>query len=269
MMFTLFGASGYIGERTVARLRENHIDVFTPARGDASIFTRDLGHVIYAIGLTADFRTRPFDTVRAHITFLAEVIEKCKFKTFTYLSSTRVYSGSTEAHPDSGLVTNPMDPSDLYNLTKLTGESLCLSVARGKAKVVRLSNVVGKGGVRSENFVDTLVRDAIHGRLVVRSAPESAKDYIHIDDVAEMLPRIAVEGRRDIYNLASGVQVTHRQWTDEIKSLLPCEVVYQQGAALHQFPAIDITQLAREFYLSPRPVLPILPELIASHQSRS
>lgn len=268
MMFTVLGASGYIGGSVAARLRKDGVEVFTPQKGDPEIFSRDLGHVIYAIGLTADFRSRPYDTARAHVSVLADVLEKCEFESLTYLSSTRVYGGADSSAAATNFSVDPCNPSDLYNLTKLTGESLCLNGKASQVKVVRLSNVVGVGEGRSENFIDSLIEEAKTGKLVLRSASESSKDYIHIDDVVEMLTRIAVSGRARIYNLASGKNVSHREWTDKIGSLLPCEIEYQPDAPLQTFPEMDISQLAGEFGFSPRPVLSILPELIASRTSR-
>lgn len=267
-MFTVLGASGYIGGRVVARLREDGVEVFAPARNDASIFNRNLGHVIYAIGLTADFRSRPYDTARAHVSVLTDVLENCTFESITYLSSTRVYGHAMNGVTGRSFNVDPSDPSDLYNLTKLTGESLCLNGKAANARVIRLSNVVGPGDVRSDNFIDSIVSEAMGGRLVVRSAPESSKDYIHIEDVAEMLPRIAANGRARIYNLASGVNVTHKEWTDEIASILPCDISYAPDSPVQIFPAIDVSQLIVEFGFSPRPVLSTLAELIAGHSTK-
>jgi len=80
MKFTVLGAGGFIGSHLLAHLRQAGHDCFAPARGDATLFAEELGHVIYCIGLTADFRSRPFDTVRAHVCLLADVLEKAPFR---------------------------------------------------------------------------------------------------------------------------------------------------------------------------------------------
>ena len=72
-MFTVFGSSGYIGSHLVRHLIASGEEVATPMRG-APIGETHLGHVVYAIGLTADFRTRPFDTMAAHVTRLADIL---------------------------------------------------------------------------------------------------------------------------------------------------------------------------------------------------
>jgi len=64
---TVLGGSGFIGSHVARHLRRLGVACDTPARDDESIFSRPLGHVIYAIGLTADFRARPLETVEAHV----------------------------------------------------------------------------------------------------------------------------------------------------------------------------------------------------------
>jgi nucleoside-diphosphate-sugar epimerase len=147
------------------------------------------------------------------------------------------------------------DPSDLYNLSKLMGESLCLQDARVGVRVVRLSNVVGGEDADSANFVPSLVREARSGRIVLQTAADSAKDYIHIDDVAELLPRIAATGRERLYNVASGAQTTHAQWTTQLSAQTGCAVEVAPGAPMVRFIPVDIGRIRAEFNYQPRPVL--------------
>lgn len=264
MNFTVLGASGVIGRHVVAALRDAGHSVFTPSRGDTGVYERPLGHVIYAIGLTADFREHPFETVQAHVSLLAEVLQGADFSSLLYLSSTRVYGRSTSGREDAGLAVQPQDPSDLYNLSKLMGESLCLNCGRAGVRVARLSNVVGGDDADSSNFVPTLLREARSGRIVLQTAPDSAKDYIHIDDVVDLLPRIALQGRERLYNVASGVQTRHAQWLDQLVAQTGCQVEVAAGAPVLSFTPIDITRIRAEFAYSPRPVLSALTEPAAS-----
>ncbi len=255
MSWTVLGSSGTIGRRLVARLRAAGQNVDTPGRGDAGLCRRPLGHVIYAIGLTADFRRRPYDTVHAHVSVLAELLQQADFASLLYLSSTRVYARAASGREDSPLPVLAQDPSDLYNLSKLMGESLCLQDARAGVRVARLSNVVGGEDADSVNFVPSLVREARGGGIVLQTAADSSKDYIHIDDVAELLPRIAAGGRERIYNVASGVQTTHAQWTAQLVARTGCAIEVAPGAPLVRFIPIDIERIRKEFDYQPRPVL--------------
>ena len=258
MSWTVLGSSGTIGRHLVMHLRAAGQTVGIPGRGDASLYRRPLGHVIYAIGLTADFRQRPYDTVQAHVSVLAELLQHGDFESLLYLSSTRVYGRATGGREDSPLSVLAHDPSDLYNLSKLMGESLCLQDARASVRVARLSNVVGGEDADSANFVPSLVREARSGRIVLQTAADSAKDYIHIDDVAELLPRIAAGGRERLYNVASGVQTTHAQWTAQLAFQTGCAVEVVPGAATVRFIPVDIGRIRAEFDFHPRPVLSAL-----------
>ena len=262
MKFTVLGAAGFIGKNLVAHLRGEGHDVLTPARDDQSVFTQPLGHVFYCIGLTADFRSRPFDTVRAHVSVLADILQHANFNSFVYLSSTRVYAKSRHASEQEALVVDPNDPSDLYNLSKLAGESLCRTSKRGGVKVVRLSNVIGPDS-GSDNFLFVLIREALSGRIVLQSDPMSRKDYIWIDDVVRLLPRVASEGQHWLYNVASGENLRHEEIIARLSSLTGCAVEVAQDAVPQLFPVIDIDRIRREFDFVAKPILYNLPDLIS------
>ncbi|HJV75263.1 MAG TPA: SDR family oxidoreductase [Noviherbaspirillum sp.] len=265
--FTVLGAGGFIGARLVSHLKANGHVVYAPTRGDTQVFQRELGHVIYCIGMTADFRTRPFDTIDAHITVLAKVLERARFDSLLYLSSTRIYANKDVGNETSLLQVDSSDPSDLYNISKLAGESLCRSCGRSKVKVARLSNVVGEDH-DSQNFLSQLIREALSGRIELQSDPASAKDYILLDDVVALLSRIAVEGKEWLYNVGSGINVSHRDIVARLAELTGCEVTTRPGAPRIDFPVIDVTRIWSEFGFSAAPVLESLPRLIAAYRNQ-
>jgi nucleoside-diphosphate-sugar epimerase len=205
------------------------------------------GVVIYSIGVTSDFRERPYATTEAHVGILGRVLQRPGVNQLTYLSSTRVYARSIDTHEASPLSCLSGDPSDIYNLSKLLGESLVLRDPREGLKVVRLSNVLGPGQSR-HTFVGSLLDEARLGRCVtIRQSPDSAKDYVSLQDVTRLLPLIATEGRERLYNLGSGVNATHRQ----VASWLERQGVTVHFAAQAQyglsFPTLRIDRLRNEF----------------------
>jgi nucleoside-diphosphate-sugar epimerase len=260
--FTVLGASGFIGSHLVSALRRANHEVYAPSRSEAQIFEAALGHLIYCVGLTADFRSRPFDTVRAHVTLLAEVLERAHFDSLLYLSSTRVYAGSAAADEGQRISVDVSDPSDLYNVSKLAGEALCRSCGRSGVKVARLSNVVGyKPG--SSDFLSSLIREACSGRIELRSNPASSKDYILLEDVVTLLPKIASEGKSWLYNVAAGHNVTHDEIVRRLVDLTGCELVVEPRAPRLEFPCIDTARIRSEFDFQPGMVLNVLPQLVA------
>ena len=54
-LYTVIGASGFIGGRLVQALRAQGAEVHAPTRSDPELFARDLGRVFYCAGLTGDW----------------------------------------------------------------------------------------------------------------------------------------------------------------------------------------------------------------------
>ncbi|HXP50012.1 MAG TPA: hypothetical protein VN922_08665, partial [Bacteroidia bacterium] len=94
MKYTILGSNGFIGSSLHKYLSERSEDCFCPPRNYIFDEKENLGHVIYCIGLTADFRDNPIETVNAHVSKLIKVLENTKYESFLYLSSTRVYAGN-------------------------------------------------------------------------------------------------------------------------------------------------------------------------------
>jgi len=251
-MITVLGASGFIGSSIVKKLKEQNVPCFAPER-DEVITNRNLGDIIYCIGLTADFRTKPFETVEAHVCKLKEVLSQCIFNSLTYLSSSRVYINSTNymAFEEDRILVDPLNFEDLYTLTKLTGERLCLSCGK-KVKVVRLSNVVGKQS--PANFLTAAI-DSIesNGNVILHQQLSSSKDYIFIDDVVELLLKISVNGTRSIYNVASGYNTSIQQVMDALSAYFNFSYSVQEGAGEVIFPLVSNQKICDEFNFLPKP----------------
>lgn len=260
--YTVLGGTGFIGSHLLRYLRQNGHQCFSPLRGDDSLFNCSLGHVIYCIGLTADFRSRPLDTVEAHVCLLRRLLEQAEFESLTYLSSTRVYAGATATDESSTLHVNPNQPGDLYNLSKLMGESLCLHGGRANTRVARLSNIVG---LRPDPdiFIDQLLEEGRKtGRILLRTALSSRKDYLYIDDAVPALALIAASKAQGIINVASGEGVDNQQIVRYLESEMGFIVDVAANAPAWDFTAIDISRLKAEFAIQPRLFSDYFPEFL-------
>lgn len=261
MKYTILG-SGFIGTNLKMYLQNQSIDCFLPQRDYSFVKNQNLGHVIYAIGLTADFRTRPMETVKAHVCKLIEVLENSSFESFLYLSSTRVYNGSKSGDELTLLNVNPADFSDLYNISKLMGEAVCLAVPNEKIRIVRLSNVIGND-FNSDNFLFSLIKDAVSkGEIKLGLPADSAKDYIVIDDVVSLIQLISMKGVKRMYNVASGQPLSNKQLADEIRKYTNCKVEFPKIVNALNFPVIQTERIKEEFLYSPRHILPEIKLLI-------
>jgi nucleoside-diphosphate-sugar epimerase len=265
-MVTVLGGRGFVGRHLVAHLCELGHTCWVPERNDPTLFNRPLGLVFYCIGLTANFREQPFATVDAHIGVLRDVLERADFDQLIYLSSTRVYDGCETTTEDQPLRVRPGSPDHLYNLSKLMGESLTLSSDK-PCRVVRLSNVVGSD-MGTTNFLGSVLKEAADtGAVCFKTGAQSSKDYIQIDDVVRGLIAIARHGSHAIYNLASGINLSHGELAVWLENQ-GVDVTFLPGAPTTQFPPISLHRLQHSFGSSYTPTLTNL-ELFAPWVNKS
>lgn len=243
MKISVIGARGFIGKALCAELERQGHDIHAPARDQQSSPAGGWGHLVWAAGLTANFRERPFDTVQAHVSDLMNVLRSGSCDSLLYLSSTRVYQRSADTFEDAELPCLSSDPSDLYNLSKLMGESLCLNAGVPRVKVARLSNILGPCEADRATFVGALSREAAAGQITLQTAPSSAKDYLWISDAAHYLAAMAVDDTVGIFNVARGAQIPHEAWATAIAGQFGATVNSASSAVDGGFLPISVRKL--------------------------
>lgn len=255
--WTVLGAGGWLGGAVIGGLSADGFAVKGVDRRRMANWLADdspEGPVIYAVGLTADFRERPHETLEAHTCLLSKVLQRKGVSQVCYLSSTRVYANANETHETAPLQVSPHKPEDLYNLSKLMGEALVLQDKRPGLRVVRLSNVVGNGQPAT-TFVGSLIHDARSGDQATIAKPsESSKDYVALDDVVKMLPKIAERADFRIYNLASGENSTHGEVARFMKACGIPVGFSATDAEPEVFAPIRVERLQDEFGIARNPI---------------
>ena len=254
--FTILGGRGYVGSYFARFLDGLGIPYWVPERDDSSLFGKDLGCVIYCIGMTQDFARKPIATLEAHVVKLTELLRDGQFQSLIYLSSTRLFDGlSGCVTEDSDLHLNPGKPRHLFDLSKAAGESLCCAMTNIDAISVRLSTVYD-----DDLAGRCFLHDVIKRSLELGDAPVDLdtnlnieRDYVHIEDVCQALLQLADGHSSRIYNLASGVNVSNR----ELFSLIEARtgrVFRAAEGVVGSVPTIDIGRMRREFGWAPRHV---------------
>lgn len=252
--YTVIGAAGFVGRRLAATLREAGHEVYAPQRGDAELFSRDLGQVFYCAGLTADYAARPFDTVEAHVSLLARVLRDARFSHLVYLSSTRLYDslGADGGYEEQPLSLNPANSRHLYDLSKALGENLCLTVAGKRAAAARLACVYdwspGAPGFLSE----WLQRAASEKSFNLDSGTGVVRDYIHLDDVVAALRAMSDGATTGIVNVASGENVSNAELSD-VFNRCGWSVNLSRDVPRQQASPCDVRRLV-SLWQPPRPV---------------
>ncbi|MCZ4340488.1 SDR family oxidoreductase [Sphingomonadaceae bacterium G21617-S1] len=262
--YTVIGAAGFVGSHVVAHLRARGIEPFCPRRDDPGLWDRDLGHILYCAGLTGDYRTRPFDTIEAHVALPARLIEQARFDRIVYLSSTRLYDLLPDGagREDRAIPVNANNPEHLYELSKLLGENLTLHRSDGRGVVARLSYVFGWGEA-AQGFLANWLHMARDARqLVLDSGPGVARDYIHVEDAAAAAVALADSRQTGIVNVARGETLSNadigvvfraRGWDIDFT---------REGSGANRPVAIDTSRLAA-LGAAARPVLPLIGDYLA------
>jgi len=266
-MITILGASGFIGSLMAKRLQQYKLE-FQSVKRNEVIPAGNLGNVIYCIGVTADFRSKPFETVDAHVCTLLDLVRRHEFDSLLYLSSTRLYEGNDSTDEQEALRVRPQSANDLYNLSKMMGESITLNCGR-TGRVARIANVYGPD-FTSDNFLSSILRQAVRGeKIVLQTAPDSEKDYVWVHEVVENLIWIAAEGKQQIYNVASGVNVSNGQLAAKLQQLTGREIEFAPDAPAIKFPRINIKRVRDEFGIVPSSVLDDLEWLLQLYKEES
>jgi len=249
--YVVIGSKGWIGSAVVNSLRGQGRTVISI---DRTNLIQWLDHhtscvVIYAVGLTADFRQKPYETVESHVTLLSKVLQRPGVKHLLLLSSTRVYARASKTDESTLLPCLSSDPSDLYNISKLMGESLVLQDQRAGMKVVRLSNVLGPSQP-SNTFVGALLDQArVDGMVTIQQPAHTIKNYVALTDVTRLLPLIAEQGQQRLYNLGSAHNTSHAEvatWLQR-QGIIVRFASGEDATSGINFPPLSIERLAAEF----------------------
>ncbi len=160
----------------------------------------------------------------------------------------------------------PSDPSDLYSLTKLAGEALCLADPRATTRVARLSNVYGIDMPAATFLGEVLHQGHVTGKVVFHQGPSSARDYVSVAAVARLLPAIASNGRHRLYNVAAGTNTDHAEVALRLRAIAGWQTSFACNAPTVRHLPIDTTRTDTEFGPTCSDLLADLPALLALGQ---
>jgi nucleoside-diphosphate-sugar epimerase len=266
LKFTILGSSGFIGSNVSKTLKNKNFNCYTPDVRKESLDGKNLGNVIYSLGVS-DFRNKPSDTIDAHICILNKILKNCSFDSLLYISSGRMYYNVDSTLEENSLIGNPNMKNDLYNISKLQGESLCMSMNNPKIKIIRPSNVVGITAP-SNLFIPSLIKEAVTTKkIILHSTLDSEKDYVHIDDLVQLIPKIISSNEFQLYNIASGYNISSNKIIDEIIRLTDCELEIASDAKKFSSGQINIDRIKNEFNFEPTRIIDKIKELVEFYQN--
>lgn len=211
----VLGGTGFIGRHTYAALGADALplssrDLNLEEVGSAERLAGRLSPettVVMCGGLTStvDNTIRAYRANVAMAVNLARAARRRPVRSLVYLSSTFVYG--RRGRPVAIDEDEPTAPDCPYSHAKLVAERLLRSNATGALTVLRLPGVYGPDdGGRS-------VVGALAGRIASGQAVELVgggrhrRDYVHVDDVAQLILRVVESPYDGVLNAASGEPV--------------------------------------------------------------
>lgn len=259
---TVLGASGFLGRELVRQLEASGTSTLQVTRESWPEPGAHLGDAIFAIGYTGNFRDHLVETHDAHLVQLHRALTRYSFDSFTYMSSTRIYGSEPSTNEDAELVVRPQEADHVYNISKIAGESLCLHCGMPGVRIVRLSNLIGPGAP-PHSFLASIVSDAATtGQVVIRQSAASTKDYISVEAAARAVLSIVQRGTQRVYNVASGINVSHQDIADLLERAgYRCS--FSLGSPIAAAAPIDVARYQNEFGILQHDPLALIEAMVA------
>jgi nucleoside-diphosphate-sugar epimerase len=133
-------------------------------------------------------------------------------------------------------------------------------------RIARLSNVTGNN-FNTNLFLPSIIQDAINFKKInLETRLDSEKDYVYIDDVLEILPKISLEGKNRIYNIANGKNTSNEEIVKKIQEITNCEIEIKKKATTYRFPTISINRIQKEFGFKPTSVLEKFEKIVSDYK---
>lgn len=272
------GAGGFIGRGLLANLEARRVRTYgfdLPGRAGHIIRCADLSDLEAAerafIAAAADLgrdaavfhlagfanasvcRADPPGAFLANVTVTANVLEACRLVGITrvvFPSTALVYALPGELPLAEHA---PFGPRSIYAASKMAAEAMLSGYAVDYAfsiDVARVGNVYGPGGP-TESVASTLLRQVVGDGHVHLRTLAPVRDFIHRDDVAEGLVRLAEAGSEPglrVFNLSSGVPTSIAQLADLAARVVGCAmpaVETEPGTRREDQIVLDIGALCR------------------------
>ena len=213
----------------------NHLnDLWTDVNFDAVIH-------LAAITSLPDCEENFVEAFDVNVTGTANILNFCKkrgVKKIIFASTSAVYENN-----DDALLTEDLQPSPslFYSSTKLMAENICNSFRKNygmKIATLRFFNVFGpRQDHQRENppLLNYLVKQFCNNESpILHSDGKQSRDYVHVDDVVDMIKTLLHQEANDTYNVCSGVKVSVSEMAELVRSALKSdnEIVYRDASKL-------------------------------------
>jgi len=195
-----------------------------PALNGADVFVHSAWDTTPGRYLTAPMNTEYALSGAA----LLRLADRFGCRRFVGLGSCQEYAPSTERLKEDA----PLAPRVPYAIAK-AGLGLLVQSLTGRSRItaawLRLFNVYGPGE-SEQRLVPYVIRRLLAGEVAEVSEGLQVRDYLHVDDVASAVVRVADSAVSGVVNVGSGSPVKVRQVVEELAALLGGDDLVRFGA---------------------------------------
>jgi|TARA_B110000495_G_C23011411_1_gene598258 nucleoside-diphosphate-sugar epimerase len=154
-----------------------------------------------------------------------------------------------------------LDPNSYYACTKAAATHLCRHLARERDADITTLRLYSAYGPYEEptRLIPTLALAALRGQLPPLVSPQTARDFVYVEDVcrAYLLAASRPQAERGaIYNVGSGVQTTLEEAVRQVREICQIDTLPQWGSMPNrqwdaQTWVADATKIERELGWEP------------------
>jgi UDP-glucose 4-epimerase len=164
------------------------------------------------------------EMVQTNVTGTVNLVEACLragFEAFVSTGSSSEYGFKDHAPCE----TDWLEPNSSYAVTKAAATLFCRHIARNRdvhLTTLRLYSVYGPFE-EPARLIPTLIARGVAGELPSLANPETARDYVYVDDAVEayLLAAAGVDEEPGaVYNVGTGTQTSLRQVVDVARRAL-------------------------------------------------
>jgi UDP-glucose 4-epimerase len=291
----VLGAAGFIGGRVLEHLKADKEDIVacdvvrSNLSGDAAawmtadildplslqrfFYDYDVQCVLHLIGLPSieQCQKSPDLSFRLNVLSLQSTLEamrKADVNKIVFISSAAAYGYSSQTPVKE---TDPLRPSTVYGYHKMVGEHLVRSYGESyglKYVVLRLFNVYGGDPATGKDVISILIKKARSKEPLVIKGGNKFRDFVHVDDVAEAISRVAFSHAPDnrVFNVGTGMKTTLSEVANIVReSFSVAKAVIEDSADDGTGIVADLTQLSQILNFDPVPAIQGIRNHVQSH----
>jgi len=218
--------------RSITLPSDEFYDILKTNKIDFCIFAAGSSSVNYSFDSPlSDFRDTAYVTA-----FVLDAIRNYSLDTrFIYISSAAVYGFQDKLPISEQAKISPISP---YGYHKYIGEILCAEYAAIygiKTKIARVFSAYGSG--LKKQVLWEICNQAFNKRhVILKGTGNETRDLLNVSDIAIAISKLLDEEswRGDIFNIASGKEISIRSLCELIMDNLPFEVKLQFDGTIHE-----------------------------------